>query len=609
MDSKLGRLPLKWIVIFSIATNLLMIVPPLHMLQVYDRVLTSNSLETLIFISLIAVAAMVLFGIAEAVRGKLAQRAAARYTVSVSDQLFARLSHSTEGARESSAILRDFNQVRGFIASRTLVGLFDLPFAPLFILLMFMLHWSLGVVTVIGLMGLIFVAWLNKTATAQNSQAAQSSDQEALTFAQSVFMRSEDIRAMGLLPAVMERWGERMVTALQKGDESAGQSSVFYGISKSVRKILQIMIMGWGGYLVVQGEMSGGVIFAATMISGRALAPVEQVIGGWDRIISSYRAHQTIKNYLAGADTGESLVRLPDPTGHVSVEGLVYNPGQDPTSKPILDSVSFNVNAGDILAIIGPSGAGKSTLAKTIVGAINPEAGQIRLDGADRAQWPEDQWGEAVGYVSQEITLFPGSLAENIARLETQPNPEKVVAAAQAAGIHDMITGLADGYSTLIGPGQIPLSGGQKQRVALARALYSDPKVLVMDEPNAHLDANGEASLMAAMQRAKQAGRTIIVVTQRRSILQIADYVMTIQDGRVTDYSKMQSSSAGQKPTTVQSAQSSKADKATKGQRMRVAAPPLETPGSDRRPGPQQQKPVITGDDHDIGRAIKGEAK
>ncbi len=531
------RLPLKWIAIFSIATNLLMVVPPLHMLQVYDRVLTSNSIETLIYLSAIAVAAMVLFGAAEAVRGKLAQRASAQYTVELSEPLFKRLSGNVDGARGSSQILRDFNSVRSFLASRSMTGLFDLPFVPLFVLLMFMLHWMLGVVTMFGAGALVAVAWINKTSTAKNSAESKRSDMEALTFAQTVFMRAEDIRAMGLLPAVTERWGRRMAESLQKGDVAAGQTSMFFGISKSVRKILQIMIMACGAALVISGEISAGVIFAASMISGRALAPVEQVIGGWERISQARTAHANLEDFLSTSPEAHDLVQLPDPQGDILVQGLTYSPSKLPNAKPVLDDVNFEISAGKILAVIGPSGAGKSTIAKALVGAIVPDGGQIMLDGAQRAQWPEHQWGQAVGYVSQEITLFPATLAENIARLELNPDSEKVVAAAQAAGVHELITSLPDGYSTEIGPGKLVLSGGQKQRIALARALYSDPKVLVLDEPNAHLDAQGEVSLMSALKRAKSQGRTIIAVTQRRSMLQIADEVMTIKAGQVAEFS------------------------------------------------------------------------
>ncbi|MEM1318454.1 MAG: ABC transporter transmembrane domain-containing protein, partial [Pseudomonadota bacterium] len=311
----MGLGSLKWVAVFSVATNLLMIVPPLHMLQVYDRVLSSNSLETLIYITLIAVAAMVLYGAAEAVRGVLVQRAAARYTVEKADPLFEGLSKANGGLRQSSGLLRDFNMVRGFIASRTLVGLFDLPFAPFFVLLMFMLHWSLGIITTIGIAVLVGIAVMQKVFTAQAAGTAKETDGEALSFAQAVFARSEDIRAMGLLPSVMQRWGARMGASLASGDAAAGQASAFYGTSKALRKILQIAIMAWGAYLVIDGQISGGVIFAASMISGRALAPFEQVIGGWDRISQARSAQGNLETFLAEQAERPETMRLPEPTG------------------------------------------------------------------------------------------------------------------------------------------------------------------------------------------------------------------------------------------------------------------------------------------------------
>ncbi len=569
-----GKSGVFWIAIFSIAVNVLMIVPPLHMLQVYDRVLASNSLETLIYITAIAVVGMVLYGVAEAVRGVLAQRAAARYTVAVSDTLFARLAAGT-GQHDSTKYLRDFNNVRSFIASRTMVGLFDLPFAPFFVLLMFMLHWSLGVLTVIGMGALVAVAWINKAMTAKQSELSKTMDASALTFAQSVFSRSEDIRAMGLLPSIMERWGASMAQSLKAGDSSAGQASVFYGLSKAVRKILQIAIMAWGAYLVILGEISGGVIFAASMLSGRALAPFEQVIGGWDRIAQARRANDDLDALLATHNPDDNRIRLPEPRGQISVEGLTWNPHADGTGAPVLDGVTFDIPAGKVLAVIGPSGAGKSSVAKALVGALAIDSGQIKLDGAERSQWPEDQWGEAVGYVSQEIALFPASIAENIARLETRPDERRVVAAAQAAGVHELVTSMPDGYGTQIGPGKVMLSGGQKQRIALARALYTDPRVLVLDEPNAHLDGAGEESLMQAIKRAKASGRTIIIITQRRSVLQVADFIMTIINGKVDSFVNA-SFTRDNKQNPVREARA----RHEQAGRQQVSAPPMQAPGT-----------------------------
>ncbi|MEL6505923.1 MAG: type I secretion system permease/ATPase [Pseudomonadota bacterium] len=573
----MGKLSLKWIAIFSIATNLLMIVPPLHMLQVYDRVLSSNSMETLIYITAIAIAAMVLYGASEAVRGVLAQRASARYTVMLSDPLFARLSKRSDNASEAAQLLRDFNMVRQFIASRVLIGLFDLPFAPLFILLMFMLHWTIGMLTLIGLGILIGVAFLNKILTAENGDASRAADSQALSFAQAVFSRAEDIRAMGLLPSVMDRWGDRMGDSLRTGDAAAGQSAMFFGISKAVRVMLQISIMAWGAYLVIQGDISGGVIFAASMLSSKALQPFEQVIGGWERITAARAAQANLDKFLAGYENDEEPMRLPDPVGHIEVNGLTFNPSEEPGSKPILDKVGFKLDAGKVLAIIGPSGAGKSTIAKCLVGALNYQDGQVRLDGAERSQYPESQWGETVGYVSQEITLFPGTLAENIARLSLAPDERRVVEASRAAGIHDMIVALPDGYGTEIGPGKVMLSGGQKQRVALARALYSNPRVLVLDEPNAHLDAQGEVSLIEAMKRARDAGRTIVIVTQRRSVLQVADYVMTIKDGRIASYELANFNTPPHAVRQQAAGQSAVAKQAPP--RQVVVAPSLQTKG------------------------------
>ncbi len=523
---------LKWIVVFSLATNILMVVPPLHMLQVYDRALTSQSIETLIYITLIAVAAMVLYGVAETVRGKLAQRASAHYTVSVAQPLFARLSGGGYDAQASGTALRDYNTVRGFIGSRAMLGLFDLPFVPAFLLLMFLLHWSLGMITFVGLAVLVGIALANKWSTASSSAQSKQADGAALSFAQAVFMRGEDIRAMGLLPNVMARWGGGMAESLQKADESAAASSGWYGASKSARKMLQIVIMAWGAWLVIDGQISGGVIFAASMISSRALAPVEQVIGGWERIAQTRTAHRSLETLLA-ADDMPSPIRLPDPRGVLSAEGITYAPQAG--LAPILDDVSVTANPGQILAIVGPSGAGKSTLARLLVGAVQASEGVVRLDGAERSQWPDDQWGDAVGYVAQEIALFPGTIGENIARLSASPNEQRLVAAAQATGIHDMILAMPQGYATAIGPEGVQLSGGQKQRVALARALYSDPRVLVLDEPNAHLDPAGEQALMATLVRARKADRTVLLVTQRRSVLRIADRVVTVRDGKVME--------------------------------------------------------------------------
>ncbi len=532
-QTNLLRGSLKWVVVFSLATNILMVVPPLHMLQVYDRALTSQSLETLIYITLIALAAMVLYGVAETVRGKLAQRASAQYTVSVAEPLFARLSGGGYDAAASASALRDYNVVRGFLGSRAMLGLFDLPFVPAFILLMFLLHWSLGMITLVGLGVLVGIALANKWSTASSSAQAKQADGAALSFAQAVFMRGEDIRAMGLLPNVMTRWGGGMAESLQKADDSAATASAWYGASKSARKMLQIVIMAWGAWLVIDGQISGGVIFAASMISSRALAPVEQVIGGWERIAQTRTAHRSLETLLAAEDAADPI-RLPDPRGVLSAEGITYAPQAG--LAPILDDVSVDCQSGADPRHRRPVRRGQEHFGATAGGC---RTGKRRCRAAG--------WGGTVAMAGRSMGRR-GRLrgAGNRAvsrhdRREYRPpvgcsrTKRRLVAAAQATGIHDMVLALPQGYATAIGPEGVQLSGGQKQRVAMARALYSDPRVLVLDEPNAHLDPAGEQALMATLVRARKAGRTVVLVTQRRSVLRIADRVVTVQNAKVVE--------------------------------------------------------------------------
>ena len=527
----------KWLAIFSIATNILVVVPPLFMLQVYSRVLSSGSLETLIYMSLIAIIAMWLFGVAETVRMNLAQKASAKYTVQIADKLFDALSRQAT-VEKSTQTLRDFSAVKNYLASRSFIGLFDLPFVPLFILLLFILHPTIGLITVLGTVGLVTIAWYNRATTDDKSRQSKKIDSQAFSFAQAVFSRSEDIRAMGILTSIKQRWGEKMADAINSGDDANTRSAMFYGLSRALRKSLQITIMAWGAYLALNGDISGGAIFAGSMISGRALQPIEQLIGGWSQLSQVQKSHARLGQLLDDAADYTEPVTMPQPNGEIHVENLTYtvNNGEKPVA--ILNNVSFDLPFGKILVIVGPSGAGKSTLVRALVGALTPTAGQIMLDGIERSSWSDEQWGEIVGYVPQENTLFPGTLIENIARLNPSPDEARVIEAAQTAGIHKMIANLPRGYHTVIGPGRMNLSGGQKQRVAFARALYSNPQVLVLDEPNSHLDRDAEKMLVKSLENARDEHKTVIVVTQRRSILRCADFIMTMNDGNLESFAE-----------------------------------------------------------------------
>jgi ATP-binding cassette subfamily C protein len=306
----------------------------------------------------------------------------------------------------------------------------------------------------------------------------------------------------------------------------------FFGLSKLVRQSLQVMVMAWGASLVLQGDMSGGMMFAASMLLGKTLMPIEQLIGGWDAIISYRNAYRSVKEATAQAQP-KHLVELPSPTGYLKIENLVFHPNAEAGQKPVVDDVSFELNPGEIIVVMGPSAAGKSTISRLIVGAIAPTSGIIKLDNFDITQWPEWQRGKAIGYVPQDIMLFPGTVADNIARLDFEPSDQAIIRAAKLAGVHELIAGLPDGYNTEIGPGKMPLSGGQRQRIAMARAFYSDPKVLILDEPNAHLDPKGEKYLMLSLSAAKKNGIAILIVSQRKSILDIADRALLIVDGKI----------------------------------------------------------------------------
>ncbi len=519
------------LLIFSVIANVLMLVAPLHMMQVYDRVLSSGSGSTLLYITLIGAACLMLYGLSETMRTRIAQRISASYTVKHADRLFAGMTDGSLPVERSNEITRNFNTVRTFIASRSLIGLFDLPFAPFFLLLLYLLHFQIGLVTTIGAGILIAVAWINKTSTAEDSEQAAHANSKALGFANAVASRSEDIRAMGLLPAVVERWGSLTGESLNAQDISTKKTAMFFGISKAVRQILQITIMAWGAWLVLSGDMSGGMIFAASMVSGRALQPIEQVIGAWDSINRARSAHEGIEAVLAEADDRTGRIRQPEAKGQLTVSGASLSVKMGDKDMTILNNVSFSLEPGNLLAIIGPSGAGKSTLARIVAGALPPSAGEIMLDGCLQANWPTGQWGESVGYVGQDILLFPGTIAENIARMSLRPDEQKIIRAASLAGAHQMINAFPQGYMTVIGDGNLRLSGGQKQRIALARALYTSPKLLVLDEPNAHLDLEGTQILTESLKAIKSTGAAILVVTQRKQILSVADDVMLIKNG------------------------------------------------------------------------------
>lgn len=521
----------KPVFIFSIFANILMLVAPLHMMQVYDRVLASGSQETLFYITLIGIAGLILFGACETIRTRLAQRLAAQYAINRAEPLFDGVTEYSKDTSQSHDMLRHFNTIRAFLPSRTYICLYDLPFAPLFLVILFLVHYQIGILTVIGLAALIGVALLNYKNTAQLQAQSSQANSNSVNFAMAVISRNEDIKAMGLLPQLLERWGGMSAQSLNTQDAATAKTAFYMGLSKSVRQILQISIMAWGAFLVLNGDMSGGLIFAASMVSGRALQPVEQFIGGWESLNRAKQSYEALEAFIAENSQIADHIEQPEPVGKLLVNEVSFATA----NAQLLDKISFSLTPGDMLGVIGPSGAGKSTLARIIAGAVPATSGSVSLDGCEQKNWLPEQWGQYVGYLSQDIMLFPGTIAENIARMAVHPNEKKVVAAARAAGAHELINSLPDAYMTNIGDGNVRLSGGQKQRIALARALYTSPKLLVLDEPNAHLDDASETQLMNSLQNLKGQGVTIVVVSQRGKLLKIADRIISVNAGTMVE--------------------------------------------------------------------------
>lgn len=524
---------------FSLAASLLLLATPLYLLQVYDRVLAASSQDTLLFLSLIVVAALVVLGIVDEVRARYANRLSLRLERALAGVAF-RASLTAPGAAAGDpGPLRDLAIVRGFLTSRIGFALFDLPFTPLFLLILFLIHPALFWLALAGMVVLVAIALLNRRATAAPGKEAAEASQAAGALAQGFARNQESVKALGMLDAASQSWGRRFAEAALSAERVADINSRYGGIARTLRQILQTAILGVGAWLVLRQDMTGGMIFASSIISGRALAPIDQIINGWRQIVDANAAWKRLRaatEQQVGREQADSTA-LPAPAGNVAAENLVYfSPGTEAAGQPLIKRLNFSIKAGETIAVIGPSRAGKSTLMRLIVGAIQPRSGVIRLDGADIAGRRDDEIGRHIGYMAQDVELFAGSVAENIARFDASASDEEIVAAAKRAGAHDVIQALPRGYDTPVGPTGVRLSGGERQRIALARAFYADPRLIVLDEPNANLDAEGEAALEKAVADARTRGATVILVTHRPSIAAKCDRVMLLRDGLIDQF-------------------------------------------------------------------------
>jgi ATP-binding cassette subfamily C protein len=409
--------------------------------------------------------------------------------------------------------------------------LFDAPMAPLYFAAIFLIHPQLGYLVLIAGVLLIAIAFLNQRATSTRLGQAGAFGSKAEAQAEALARNAQVVNAMGMLNESVAQWGREQAVALTMQGGAQDRSVWISGLSRFVRLITQIAILGWGANLALNGQLTGGMMIAASIIAGRALQPLEGMIEGWRSVLQAWVAYGRMCAAVEALRREPPRLRLPKPKGHLVADKLLYLP---PGSKePVLNGVTFELQPGESLAIVGPSGSGKSTLARMLVGCLHPTAGKIRLDATELRNWDRRQFGEFTGYLPQEVELFPGTIRENVCRMRGDLPDETVYRAAQLTGVHEMICHLPGGYETLLERSGAPLSGGQKQRIALARAFFGDPALVVLDEPNSNLDAVGEQALTEAMQRAKRQGITAVVVTQRPALLNIVDKVLILRGGRV----------------------------------------------------------------------------
>jgi PrtD family type I secretion system ABC transporter len=517
--------------IFSFFINLALLVPPLYMLQVFDRVLASRTGETLLMLTLGAAFLLVMMLLLDHLRARMLVAGGLRLDRLLGERAFREsLSRAAEGRStpESQMVMRDAGVVRNFLAGNAVVALFDLPWLPFYLLIITLFHPLMGAVAFVGMALLFGVAVLNERLSRQSLEALQLSSRRAGRVIDTSMRNAETIQAMGMLNAITARWQSVNQETMAEQAESGRTQAAMNSTGRFLRQMLQVAMMGTGAWLTLNEASSPGIMLAATILIGRALQPLESVLANWKQMVDARAAWQRMEGVLDAQANVERL-SLPRPAGRLDVENLTFLPkGRE---RPVVQDLSIKLDAGESLGIVGPSAAGKSSLARLLLGVWRPTVGVVRLDGADIARWPRDEIGQHVGYLPQDIELFNGTLAQNIARMAI-PDSDAVIAAAKLAHAHEFILRLPNGYDTPVGEGGVVLSGGQRQRVALARALYGEPCFVVLDEPNANLDADGELALVAALRDLKSRRVTVVLITHKPSLLSSIDKVLVMRDGR-----------------------------------------------------------------------------
>ncbi|PZW49130.1 ATP-binding cassette subfamily C protein/ATP-binding cassette subfamily C protein EexD [Humitalea rosea] len=517
--------------LFSGVVNLLQLTVSLYMMQVFDRVLATRSLDTLYYLTAIALLAISVLALLEAVRSLVMQRVAAWIEQRVAPESFSRaIEAQLRGRPYRMEALRDLAVCRGWLGSPGALALYDVPWVPIYLAVIFLLHPVLGWIALGGAVLLFLLTLVNEVITSNLLRRANTSAMASQRRADAIGRNAEVIDSMGMGPAVMRRWREAVAETIPPQAAAADRAAGLMAVTKFIRLAVQIGILGVGCYLVLQQELTSGASIAGSIIMGRALAPVEQLIGGWKGLVSARQSFRRLSTFLALPRLRPPGLPLPAPRGALSVERVTFGlPGM---AMPIVKGVAFALDPGESLAIIGPSAAGKTTLIRLLIGVTAPTSGTVRLDGADVHTWLREDFGKHLGYLPQDVELFDGTVFRNIARM-AEAEPDEVYAAARLAGCHEMILRLPAGYDTEIGDGGQHLSGGQRQLIGLARALFGSPKFVVLDEPNSNLDGDAEAVLVASLQRLKTQGTTIVLVSHRPTLVQGVDKVLLLREGAV----------------------------------------------------------------------------
>jgi ATP-binding cassette subfamily C exporter for protease/lipase len=518
---------------FSLVSNVLYMALPLFTYQVYGRVMTSQNQATLVTLTVVTVFVFAISGVIDDIRSRVLINYGVALDQRTSGRIFTSLFDATvrgePGARAQA--LRDLDSFRQTLTGIAAAAFFDVPWIPVFLVVLFIIDPIVGAVTLVGAITLLLLAVAQARAVQNSLKDANDAALRSYGFTDAALRNGEVVRAMGMLPTLGKHWARHRAVTIQRGAQAAEASNMYTDLIKFVRMGMQLLIIAIGAYLILEGKIHMGMLFANMILASRALQPIEKIVGSWDPLNNMYRSYQRLNALLANAEAPAAATSLPRPLGKLSVEGVNFAPPG--VQRLVLGNVNFAIDPNEVLGVIGPSGAGKSTLARLLVGIWKPLNGVVRLDGADVFTWDRADFGRYVGYLPQDTELFAGTVRNNIARFREDVTDEEVVAAAQLAGVHDLILRMPKGYDTDVGEGGVVLSAGQRQRVGLARCLLGNPAFVVLDEPNANLDAEGEDALMGAIDAMKANGATVVIISHKPGVFRSADKMLVLRDGRV----------------------------------------------------------------------------